>query len=188
MGFSHCIGMCGIFVLGVNGDTKSSSQVIWRQVMFQSGRLISFAVIGALVGYLGSLTRFAGRYESIQAWSGLITGTILALLALGQIGIFPSLRLPEPDVLGMAGGKGRRLYAQTLRSRAFWQPLALGVFVGFLPCGLTYTAAIAAAGTLSAVNGLLTMCVFCLGTMPGLITLALSQSSLLKLFPQANVR
>jgi sulfite exporter TauE/SafE len=112
----------------------------------------------------------------------------LALLAIGQIGILPALRLPEPDVLSLGGGWGRKLYAKTLRSREWWQPLALGFFVGFLPCGLTYTAAIAAAGTLSALKGMIVMCVFCVCTMPGLVTLALSECSLLKLFPQARVR
>jgi sulfite exporter TauE/SafE len=188
MGFSHCIGMCGIFVLGVNGEARTPSSVLTRQAMFQSGRLLSFATIGWFAGYIGSLAGFANRFGSAQAWASLITGIILALLAIGQIGWLPRLRLPEPDVLGLGGGLGRRLYARTLRSQRWWQPLVLGVFVGLLPCGLTYTAAIVAAGTLNPVHGLVVMCVFCLFTMPGLITLALSQSSLLKLFPQAKVR
>jgi sulfite exporter TauE/SafE len=156
--------------------------------MFQGGRLAAFAVIGLFVGYIGSLAGFAGRFAHAQAWAGLIAGIILALLAVGQIGWAPRLRLPEPDVLSIGGGWGRRLYARTLRSRQWWQPAALGVFVGFLPCGLTYSAAFVAASTLSAVNGMIIMGIFCLCTMPGLVTLALSQCSLLKLFPQANVR
>ena len=188
MGFSHCIGMCGIFVLGVSGKSIQWKDVLLRQLMFQSGRLFSFAMIGLLVGYLGSLSRYASHFTAVQAWSGLLTGIILALLAIGQIGLFPSLRLPEPDVMSLGGGWGRKLYARTLRSSQWWQPIALGVFVGFLPCGLTYSAAIVAASTLNAIGGSVVMSVFCLCTMPGLVTLALSQSSLLKLFPQANVR
>jgi sulfite exporter TauE/SafE len=180
--------MCGIFVLGVSTNEKSPFRVLGHQAMFQAGRLVSFAIIGLLVGYIGSLAGFAGRYVHIQAWAGLATGIILAVLALGQIGIAPRLRLPEPDVLSLGGGWGRKAYAKTLRSRQWWQPVLLGVFVGFLPCGLTYTAAIAAAGTLSPVKGLLVMCVFCICTMPGLVTLALSQCSLLKLFPSTRVR
>jgi uncharacterized protein len=188
MGFSHCIGMCGIFILGVNTDCRTTTQVVKKQAMFQTGRLISFAVIGTAVGAIGSLAGFASHYKGIQAWAGLAAGTILAALSIGQIGLVPALRLPEPDVLGLGGGWGRRIYARTLRSRQWWQPFVLGIFVGFLPCGLTYTAAIAAAGTLNAGRAALVMVVFCLSTMPGLVTLALSQSSLLKLFPSANVR
>jgi hypothetical protein len=188
MGFSHCIGMCGIFVLGAGGDTNSPTKALMHQVLFQSGRLAAFALIGFGVGYLGSLARFAGHYGEAQAWAGLVAGIILALLAVGQIGLIPTLRLPEPDVLSLGGGWGRKLYAKTLRSRQWWQPAALGVFVGFLPCGLTYSAALVAASTLSPSDGLIVMCVFCVCTMPGLVTLALSQYSLLKLFPQAKVR
>jgi uncharacterized protein len=188
MGFSHCIGMCGIFILGVSGENETVSQILRRQAMFQSGRLVAFAVIGTAVGTIGSLAGFAGQFSRTQAWAGLLTGIIMAVLAIGQIGLLPKLRLPEPDVLSLAGGWGRRVYARTLRSRNWWQPLALGVFVGFLPCGLTYAAAVVAAGTLSPVRALLVMTVFCLCTVPGLTTLALAQSSLLKLFPPAKVR
>jgi uncharacterized protein len=156
--------------------------------MFQSGRLLAFGLIGVAVGAIGSLSQFADRYGNLQGWAGLITGIIIGALAIGQLGLVPKLRLPEPDVLSLSGGYGRRLYAKTLRNRAWWQPFALGIFVGFLPCGLTYSAAIVAAGTLNATKGALVMFVFCISTMPGLVSLAVGQTSLLKLFPSVNVR
>ena len=72
-----------------------------------------------------------------------------------------------------AAGWLRRLYAHLLRSRQAWQPLALGVLVGLLPCMQTYTVLIAAAATQSIARGITVMIAFGLGTIPGLMLFAL---------------
>jgi uncharacterized protein len=46
---------------------------------------------------------------------------------------------------------------------------ALGVVLGFLPCGLLYGALAAAAGTASVREGALAMAAFAVGTVPALI-------------------
>ena len=46
---------------------------------------------------------------------------------------------------------------------------ALGVVLGFLPCGLLYGALAAAGGTASAYAGALALAAFALGTVPALV-------------------
>jgi sulfite exporter TauE/SafE len=55
-----------------------------------------------------------------------------------------------------------------------WRGYALGVALGFIPCGLLYGALAAAAGSGSALAGALAMIAFALGTVPALFAVALA--------------
>ena len=174
-GFSHCIGMCGIFVLSASGLNSSEGGMasvrksLPRQALFHAGRLVSLAALGLAGGEIGSLAGFAARFARLQGWLSVSIGILMLLLALGYVGILPNFKIPEPDVLGAGGGGLRRLYARLLRSRHAWQPLGLGMLVGLLPCMQTYTVLIAAAGTQSIARGITVMVAFGLGTIPGLL-------------------
>ena len=178
-GFSHCIGMCGIFVLSTAAVSTGKSNAadylsaLWRQSLFHGGRLISLILLGAIAGSLGSLAGFRGHVPSIQACLSMVAGAVLGVLALGQLGVAPALRLPEPDILGSGHGRGRKLYSDVLRGRAWFRPFLLGLLIGLLPCGLTYYIVIYAIGLGSITRGMLSMAAFCVGTIPGLLTLGM---------------
>lgn len=178
-GFSHCIGMCGIFVLSTASiqanatGARAYAAAFGRQGLYHGGRLVSLSMLGAAAGALGSLASFRGHIPAVQAWIAVAAGVCLALLALGQLGLIRALRLPEPDVLGAAGGKGRQLYVRALRSGSVLRPFFLGLLVGLLPCGLTYYVVIYAIGLASATRGVLSMAAFCIGTVPGLLALGM---------------
>jgi sulfite exporter TauE/SafE len=173
-GFSHCIGMCGIFVISVNGATGASTRnQALRHGAFQLGRMFALCLLGAIAGAVGSLTAFATRAEFAQGVLSAFCGAVLILLAIGYAGIAPKLRLPEPDIMGAGGGAGRKLFLNVLRRRDWLQPPLVGVMVGFLPCGLTYSILFWAAASQSAVRGALTLLIFGLGTIPGLFALSM---------------
>ena len=65
-----------------------------------------------------------------------------------------------------------KLFVRTLQSQHVLRPLALGVFVGLLPCGLIYQTLFTAIATGSVSQGAITMLMFGLGGVPGLLTLA----------------
>jgi sulfite exporter TauE/SafE len=177
-GFSHCIGMCGIFVISYAGvpSRDGSRQLIHpeRHVLFHTGRLAALAALGLAGGFIGAL---AHRWAVGQAILSIVVGVVMLGLALGLAGIVPAFRLPEPDVLGAGGGRGRRLFRRALQSRSILKPLWVGVFVGFLPCGLTYNA-LQATFTMQPLSGALLMLCFGLGTVPGLLALALFGNAL----------
>ena len=177
-GFSHCIGMCGIFVVSYAGmpDRNRKRPLLHplRHIFFHGGRLTALAVLGLAGGAIGAMGH---RWASAQASVSLLVGVIMLGLALGLTGLLPGFRLPEPDVLGAGGGRLRRLYLRVLQSRSALKPLGIGVFVGFLPCGLTYNA-LMATFTLQPLSGALLMLLFGLGTIPGLLALALFGNAL----------
>ncbi len=169
-GFSHCIGMCGVFVVAVSGlpEPNAPRAQLWqRQGLFHGGRLLSLTVLGALAGTLGTLTH---AWASAQSVGSIAVGVVMVALALGFAGVVPQFTLPEPDVLGAGGGAGRRAFRRVLQSRSVFKPLLVGLFVGLLPCGLTYQALIAAL-TLGTARGALLMALFGIGTVPGLLAL-----------------
>ena len=171
-GFSHCIGMCGVFIVsyaGVPGQGEPRSGRPTRHLLFHGGRLAALAGLGLAGGAIGALGH---RWVWAQGAVSLAVGAVMLALAFGLAGIVPRLRLPEPDVLGAGGGRLRRLYLRVLQSRSAWKPLGVGVFVGLLPCGLTYNALLATF-TLRPLSGALLMLCFGLGTVPGLLALAL---------------
>ncbi len=170
-GFSHCIGMCGVFVVSYAGVPGRGAGRHW---LFHSGRLAALAGLGLAGGAIGALGH---RWASAQGILSLAVGGVMLALALGLSGVFPKLRLPEPDVLGAGGGYLRRVYLRVLQSKSVLKPLAVGVFVGVLPCGLTYNALLATF-TLRPLSGAALMLCFGLGTVPGLLALALFGNAL----------
>ena len=112
-GFSHCIGMCGIFVVSYAGmPAKGDARRFVhpeRHLLFHGGRLLSLAALGVIGGALGDLSH---RWAAVQGAVGVAIGLLMVGLALGMAGILPWLRIPEPDVLGAGGGRGRRLRPQ----------------------------------------------------------------------------
>lgn len=170
-GFSHCIGMCGIFVVSYAG---APGKGMTRHFLFHGGRLAALGLLGLAGGAIGALGH---QWASAQSVISLVVGAAMLGLALGLAGIVPKFRLPEPDVLGAGGGRLRRLYLRVLQSKHALKPLAVGIFVGVLPCGLTYNA-LMATFTLHPLSGALLMLCFGLGTVPGLLALGLFGNAL----------
>ena len=172
-GFSHCIGMCGIFIVSYAGG--QTGRGAGRHVLFHGGRLAALMLLGLAGGAVGALGH---RWASAQSGMSFVVGAVMVGLALGLAGIIPKFRLPEPDVLGAGGGVLRRAYLKVLQSKHALKPLLIGVFVGFLPCGLTYNALLPTFTQPSPVFGALLMLSFGLGTVPGLLALAVFGQSL----------
>ena len=169
-GFSHCIGMCGVFVVAYSGSPEPGKSRVppIRHFLFHFGRLCTLMLLGALAGLAGSITHAWGQAAGVFS---LISGIVLLGLAVGFAGIVPWLHVPEPDVLGAGGGFGRRQFLKALQNKSALKPLLIGFFVGLLPCGLTYQALMAAAVTARPIPAATLMALFCLGTVPGLLIL-----------------
>lgn len=184
--FGHCLGMCGplavAFSLG-SPEQPSSRWHTWRfHLLLNSGRLLSYGLVGAAIGGLGSVLvasgQMAGLGSDLRRAMAIVTGGLLVWFGLWQVS--PEL-LPKLPIVHPLRGKslherlshtmGRFSYTQR-----WWTPVALGLCWGLIPCGFLYAAQIKAAETTQPGAGALTMVAFGLGTLPMMAGIGLSAS------------
>jgi len=179
-GSVHCLGMCG-GIAGALGQatplptsttprkprkTRTAFAVLPRLSLYSLGRITSYAVAGSLAGLLGEVvTDLAGLTVLLRS----LTGLLIITCGLHLLGVFNGLSAIE--------GFGMRVWSQLApatsrigRPDRPWKIFAFGLLWGWLPCGLVYTALVAAAATSSALSGAAFMLAFGLGTMPALLT------------------
>ncbi|HHW47537.1 MAG TPA: heavy metal transporter [Clostridiaceae bacterium] len=158
----HCIAMCGGINLSQcvsykidNGNPGKISK-LKPSLLYNSGRIISYTVIGGTVGALGSIISFSGAAKGIVA---IISGLFMIIMGLNMLNIFPWLRKLNPKMPKIFGSK---LYNNNGR----YGPFFVGLFNGLMPCGPLQAMQIYALGTGSIVAGALSMFFFSMGTVP----------------------
>ncbi len=201
--FGHCVGMCSpIAVAFALNDTKNQTNSLdnsqnnwWSQLRFHLllnlGRLVSYALVGAAIGGVGSVLiaggQLAGIGGSLRRGMAIFTGLLLIWLAIGQLQ--PQF-LPQLPLLTF--GKylhdrlNRLLYHVSLPSSPnpetsqtkWWTPALLGSIWGLIPCGFLYAAQIKAAETGDPWRGAATMAAFGLGTMPSMVLVGVASARL----------
>ncbi len=165
----HCVGMCGPFVLGqVMSDAERGAVGAygeWRRlagaalVPYHLGRFTTYTSLGALAGAATTLS----ASTPVFGWlSGALLVVAAGLMALQAFGLSTGAR--SPLAAGLAHLAGPLSVSHRPAAR-----YALGVVLGFLPCGLLYGALAAAGGTASARQGALAMAAFACGTVPALV-------------------
>ena len=180
---THCAGMCGPFVLA---QTVARLDAVPAAGMREFHRLAG----AALVPYhLGRATTYAGLGGLCAALTGgvveLTEWRWLSAVLLASAALFflayalRGLGLALPGLAGLAGGGGwsRRVepWAKPLFARPIgWRGYALGLVLGFLPCGLLYGALAAAAAAGDTLAGAFGMLAFSLGTVPALIAVGVA--------------
>ena len=175
LGSAHCVGMCGGFALLLGAGARDMRANLGRQLLYSAGRISTYAIIGAAVGYGGvRLAGMASPLVNVQAILSLVAGLLLVLQGLHSAGY---LRLQRVTGLS-AGCPFTGSLGSLLRSRGSAAAFLAGVFTGLLPCGLVYAYLALATSAGGLWQGWLTMACFGLGTVP-LMVLAGSGGSLL---------
>lgn len=168
--FGHCIGMCGGIVIAYS-STKvqqewSKIQQSTAHLLYSFGRILTYAILGAIFGFLGGVATFSNTANGIL-W--LIAGSAMLLTGLSLLGKIRFLTLIEHSV------SKSNWYQQNFRSLLSSQSLTsfflLGMLNGLLPCGFVYFFAITAASTADPLLGALVMIIFGLSTIPALFSL-----------------
>jgi len=170
VGSLHCVGMCG----GVSSALQLSipqqkRSVSWMySLLFNLGRILSYALIGALAGWLS-----LGSAKALGMHSGImylrVLGAIFLLLIAAYVGRW-WLVLSKVEELGAKifnplKSLGKRLIPLKIPYHA----LLLGMAWGWMPCGLVYSSLAFAATSASALESALRMFAFGLGTLPTLL-------------------
>ena len=188
--FGHCAGMCGPIAIAFSlsaqplsdGDTVAAR---WQQITFHLllnlGRLLSYVLVGAAIGGLGSVLvaggQMAGVGSLLRRGIALLTG--LMLIALGLRQVTPQFFLKLPLLHPLQGALHRKLQqamAYTSQRHRWWTPALLGLVWGLVPCGFLYAAQIKAAEASSLKGGMATMLAFGLGTLPVMLGVGVSSA------------
>ncbi len=174
--FGHCIGMCGGFVMtysmkiNPSGTSQSWIQKVWPHVLYNSGRILTYAFLGFFFGLIGETMKVMLEVVHVQGALEIVTGVVMVIMGLDLGGWVPLSRGGYlPGFQWFISGVQHML--QRVNRRNVFQ---LGLVLGFIPCGLVYAAGATAAASGSAVRGVLIMIAFGLGTVPALLVVAFS--------------
>jgi sulfite exporter TauE/SafE len=185
----HCAGMCGPIVASFGLAQARRGGGLWpRHLLFQAGRVSTYALLGGLIGYLGGFARLqtvqdmheccrpagqvllAAQAWPWQVWVKLAIGFLM--LALGLALVLGSradalMELPMPGPLRRFLGRGLK-----------WGggPYLLGLCWGMIPCGLVYMMLLRSLDAGSWRMGSAGMVCFGLGNLPLLLGLGMAST------------
>ncbi len=164
---SSCMAVVGGIVLSLSASFAKEGDHLRPQAMFHIGRLVSFFVLGGVIGVLGSVFQLGATGMLML---GITVALVLLVLGVNLLDVFPwakMLQLTMPNVLG-SRTHGLKDVNHVLT------PLLVGIVTFFLPCGFTQSMQIYTLTTGSFLRGGLTMLSFALGTLPVLALLSFS--------------
>ncbi|MCE7993372.1 MAG: sulfite exporter TauE/SafE family protein [Roseivirga sp.] len=167
LGSFHCLGMCAPITWAVPGNRQEKWRWLGGRMIYNSGRVVTYAGLGIIAGLLGSTFSMAGWQQGLSIGAG-------ALMLLGVL--FFGMEVPDKALLRPLSKVVlwvKKRIGGLLAKKGFKAQLALGMLNGLLPCGLVYAALIAALSMGSVQGGALYMALFGLGTFPMMLAAAL---------------
>jgi len=182
-GFSSCMALVGGLILGVSAKYSEQhpeatpAEKFYPHLLFNSGRVVSYAVLGGVLGLLGSAFQLS---SSVLGFITIIVGLTMLLMGLQLINIFPwtdKIKLTLPS--GIAKVFGIKKKQESYSNNGTFM---LGALTFFLPCGFTQAMQVYAVSTGSFFSGAIIMGTFALGTMPGLLSIGGITSAVKGLF------
>ncbi|MCF7834077.1 MAG: sulfite exporter TauE/SafE family protein [Candidatus Pacebacteria bacterium] len=167
---SSCLAVVGGLVLSLSAKI-SEDKVNDKKtfILFHIGRLVSFALLGGVLGMIGSAIGISFTFGSIL---GIIASLVMLILGLNLIGIF------EKNKITLPSGFFQKVFTffKKIEHKTI-SPLIVGFATFFLPCGFTQAMQISAIGSGSFTSGFLIMFAFALGTLPVLAILSFGSAS-----------
>jgi len=155
----HCIAMCGGINLsqslsGIYEDTPKNNKLkkTLPALLYNLGRLISYTLVGVVVGAIGSVITITSGFGGIVL---LLAGIFMLVMGFNMLGLFPWLKrfsIALPARFGNQSGHGPQII--------------VGFLNGFMPCGPLQAMQLYALSTGNPVTGGISMFLFCLGTTP----------------------
>ena len=142
----HCISMCGAINLIAIVDSKNKNYK--RPILYNLGRVVSYTIIGGLVGLLGSVISLNSTINGIII---LVASLIMLLMSFNMLGII-EFKLPFIN----------KIILKTKSRNSF----VIGLLNGLMPCGPLQAMQVYALSTGSFIKGALSMLIFSLGTVP----------------------
>lgn len=172
IGSFHCIGMCGPIVVALPLKKHNLISKITGAILYNSGRVLTYSILGILFGILGRGIHMAG----FQQWTSILLGSAMIISVL-----FPFVFREKITIAGLFSGLAARLILHLKKlftDRSYFSLLMIGLLNGLLPCGLVYVAIAGAINSGDVVLGALFMMLFGIGTIPLLLVASLASDAI----------
>jgi len=174
---STCMAVTGGLLLALSAKYRerypnlTGIQRFRPHLFFNIGRIASYTLLGAAVGALGSVLTLSPRLTGIIT---IIASVAMVVIGLQMLRIFPFLSRLS---LKMPKALAHRVYDSHGNQHPL-APFLFGAATFFFPCGFTQALQLYVLSTGSALTGGLTMLIFSLGTLPGLLSIGALSSAL----------
>ena len=181
--FGHCLGMCGPLNMILAAQIRKSDLPAGLNfVLYHLARITVYILLGAAVGFLGSLLGLSKQITLLGGTFSLFLGILILLLGAGYLGWLGNFALE-----GQAKW-WNKAFSTILKKRGSVGILLLGGLNGLLPCGLVYSALLFSASSGSIWQSSVGMAVFGLGTLPALLALDFGAGALSVRFRQGMLK
>ncbi len=167
--FSTCMAVSGGLLLAVSAKYNelhpnlNNKQKFRPHIYFNIGRIISYTLLGGLLGALGSIFKLSTNITGIIV---IIASFVMIILGFQLLKLFPwfdKFKIKMPKFIA------HKIHDASTSNSKF-ASFFLGVFTFFLPCGFTQALQFYVLSKGSFLVGALTMFSFSLGTLPALIS------------------
>lgn len=168
---SSCIAVAGGVLLSMAArynemySAETRLEKFKPHLFFNIGRIVSYTLLGGLLGSLGSVFTVSTKTTAIIS---IVASLFMIVMGLKTLKLFPGLKMLS---WGMPKGLGHKIVGmEKKRNKAV--PFFVGAATFFLPCGFTQALQLYAISQGSFTEGALIMFFFALGTLPALMSLS----------------
>ncbi|BCJ95577.1 hypothetical protein acsn021_31460 [Anaerocolumna cellulosilytica] len=178
----HCVAMCGGINLAQSiNSAKTSHSALMPNILYNLGRVVSYTIIGGIVGGVGSIISIGGGFRGAVA---VFAGVFMIVMGLNMLNLFPWLRrfaIRMPKFIGKKLGKNA---AALKKKKGAGSSFYIGLLNGLMPCGPLQSMQLYALSAGSVFMGALSMFLFSLGTVPLMFLLGAVSTKLNKNFTE----
>ncbi len=147
----HCISMCGaINLIAIYSDKNN----LKKPIFYNLGRLISYTLLGGIVGALGGILELNNTFKGFII---IMASCFMFAMSLKMLGII--------DFHFKCFRNKKKITTKN--------SFLIGIFNGFIPCGPLQAMQVYALSTGSFFKGAFSMFLFCLGTIPLMLFIGL---------------
>lgn len=187
-GFLHCSSMCSPFVihqvssrLALQDIESYSGLAKFKNIAllpYHFGRVTTYSFVGSACSY------FAQNLRQLEKFN-ILSGSLLIFAGLLMVFMVFNRKIVKFSIISIIFSKFPKFaFFKKIMSFLFSNPTSyrgfiLGVILGFLPCGLLYSAFVIAATIVNPINAFIAIFIFGISTFPALFLVALVGHSLL---------
>lgn len=161
-GSMHCLGMCSPLAMAV---TSIKPAALLNRIVYNAGRILTYAVMGAIVASVGLISAFQ-QFQNIISISLGITLLVIGFGGIKNLRITAITAVAQRTTTRLKG-----IFSRQINQRSRIAILIMGSLNGLLPCGLTFIALTWCLTLQGPIDGFNFMFLFGAGTLPVMLGL-----------------